>query len=131
MSQYIAFVVANDGMPLMPTHNPKKVRKLLKTGKAEIYEYSPFTIKLTYKSEKNIQPVEIGLDSGSVHVGISVKSEKHEYLSLQADLLSDEKDKHDNRRMYRRTRRNRLRYRKPRFNNRKASKKKKDGLLQV
>ena len=123
MSQYIAFVVAKDGTPLMPTHNPKKVRKLLKEGKAAVCGYTPFTIKLTYDSEKNVQPVEIGVDSGAVHIGVSVKSEKHEYLSLQADLLSgvktDEKSMHDKKRMYRRTRRNRLRHRAPRFDNRR------------
>src|SRR5699024_7284671 len=52
----------------------------------------------------------------------SVKSEKHEYLGLQADLLPDETERHNARRKYRRTRRNRKCYRKPRFNNRKREK---------
>ena len=59
------------------------------------------------------------MDTGYIHIGVSVKSEKHEYLGLQVDTLTDEKTKHDDRRMYRRQRRNRKRYRKPRFDNRK------------
>ena len=59
--------------------------------------------------------MEIGVDSGYKHVGVSVKSAKREYLSAQFDLLPDEKSRHDDCRKYRRTRRNHLRYRKCRF----------------
>ena len=112
------FVIACDGTRLMPTSR-YRARKLLNAGKAVIYKHQPFTIKLTYASEKNVQPIELCMDTGSEHIGISVKSESHEYVHAQYDNLSDEKKKHQARLMYRRTRRNRLRYRKPRFNNRK------------
>ncbi len=50
-----------------------------------------------------------------------MKSESHEYVSAQYDTLQDEKEHHDDCRKMRRARRNRLRYRKPRFDNRKRS----------
>jgi hypothetical protein len=74
---------------------------------------------LLYDSKTNTQPIEICEDVGYNYIGISVKSESHEYVSAQYDTLRDEKEHHDDCRMHRRTRRNRLRYRKPRFDNRK------------
>ena len=112
------FIIAKDGTRLMPTTNVKKVRKLLKTKRAVIHTYRPFTIQLLYESEKNVQPVEFAQDAGYQHVGISIKSDKHEYISAQYDLLPDEVERHNDCRKYRRTRRNRLRYRAPRFDNR-------------
>lgn len=115
------FIMAKDGTRLMPTTNVKKVRKLLKTKRAVIHTYRPFTIQLLYESEKNVQPVEFAQDAGYQHVGISIKSDKHEYISAQYDLLPDEVERHNDCRKYRRTRRNRLRYRAPRFDNRRHS----------
>ena len=112
------FVIALDGTKLMPT-NRAKARKLLKKGKAIIYKHSPFAIQLTYESEKNVQPIEFCEDTGATHIGVSIKSEKHEYIHAQYDHLKDETERHNDQRMYRRTRRNRKRYRKPRFDNRK------------
>ena len=111
------FVIADDGTGLMPTH-AAKARILLHSGKAIIEKYKPFTIRLQYHSAKNVQPIEIAADTGYIHIGLSIKSQKHEYISAQYDLLKDEVERHNNCRQYRRTRRNRLRYRKPRFNNR-------------
>lgn len=116
-------VIAQNGMRLMPTTNIKKVRKLLKNKRAKIIAHEPFTIQLLYKSEINTQPIEIGVDAGYQTIGVSVKSEKHEFISAEYELLKDETERHHDRRMYRQARRNRLRYREPRFNNRKASKK--------
>lgn len=86
-----------------------------------IIKHHPFTIQLLYDSKTNTQPIEICEDVGYNYIGISVKSESHEYVSAQYDTLQDEKEHHDDCRKYRRTRRNRLRYRKPRFDNRKRS----------
>ena len=118
----VTFTVDKYGRPGMPTFNIKKVRKLLKSGKAEIFCYHPFTIKLLYADELDIQPVEICLDTGDKHIGVSVKSEKHEFVHAQCEPLPDEKERRDDRRCYRRTRRNRKRYRKPRFDNRRKDK---------
>lgn len=107
----------------MPTFNIRKVRRLLRTGRARIAGHKPFVVQLLYETTDGIQDIEITEDTGYLYVGLSVKSEKHEYASEERKLLDDEKVRHDNRRKYRRARRNRLRYRKPRFSNRKASKK--------
>lgn len=115
-------VLSSTGVKLMPT-SCYKARKLLKSGKAVIEQYKPFTIKLTQRENGNTQPIEYCCDTGYQHIGISIKSKKHEYVGIQVDTLKDEKSKHQDCRMYRRTRRNRkTRYRKPRFDNRTSSK---------
>lgn len=115
-------VLSSTGIRLMPTSR-YKARRLLKSGKATIYQYKPFTIKLTQRSTGNTQPIEYCCDTGYQHIGISIKSEKHEYVGIQVDSLKDEKFRHQDCLVYRRTRRNhKTRYRKPRFDNRKASK---------
>ena len=102
----------------MPTSRLGRVRHLLKDGKAVIIKHQPFTIQLTYDTPCETQPIELCMDTGYQHIGLSLKSERQEYLSQQYDLLKDEKERHDSQRKYRRARRNRLRYRKPRFDNR-------------
>lgn len=109
------YIISKNGERLMPTVRYGHVRHLLKDGKAVVFSRQPFTIQLTYDTSEFVQPMEIGVDSGYEHVGVSVKSAKREYLSAQFDLLSDEKSRHDDCRKYRRTRRNHLRYRKCRF----------------
>ena len=116
-----AAVISKTGERLMPT-SEYRARKLLKSGKAIKYSYRPFTIQLTERETGDIQPIELCMDTGYIHIGISVKSEKHEYLADQIDTLTDERSRHDACRMYRRQRRNRKRYRQPRFNNRKKDK---------
>ena len=113
------YVISKDGERLMPTTRLGRVRHLLKEGKAHIVGRKPFTIQLDYESTTYTQEIELCVDTGAQHVGISVKSESKEYGSIQFDLLSDEKERHDDCRKYRRTRRNRKRYRKARFDNRK------------
>ena len=110
----VTFVLDKEGKPLMPTFNIKKVRKLLKQGCAKIAGHDPFTIQLLYETGSGTQPVEIAVDTGYVYVGISAKSEKHEYISEERKLLTDEKSKHQAQKRIRVSRRNRLRYRKPR-----------------
>ena len=113
-------VMSKTGMRLMPT-SEYRARKLLKSKKATVYGYHPFTIQLTERETGDVQPVEFCMDTGYLHIGMSVKSEKHEYLGMQVDTLTDEKQKHDACRMYRRQRRGRKRYRQSRFNNRKRN----------
>ncbi len=115
----VTFVIAKDGTKLMPTYNIRKVRRMLSDGHARIYGHNPFTVQLTYESEKHVQPIELCEDTGDRHIGLSVKSEKHEFVSAQYDHLKNETEHHDDCRKYRRTRRNRKRYCETRFNNRK------------
>ena len=107
-------VVSASGKRLMPT-TPCRARRLLKSGRAEIYKHYPvFTVQLLYREDGDVQPVEYKNDTGYQHIGISVCSQKHEYVNEQRDTLADEPEKHNDRRKYRRARRSRLRYRKPR-----------------
>lgn len=116
-------VVSSIGIPLMPT-NIKRARKLLRVGSAVIYKHFPmFTIQLLDRETGETQPIEYCCDTGYAHVGISATSQKHEYVGAQYDLLTDELERHRDRRQYRRTRRSRKRYRKPRFHNRGSSRK--------
>lgn len=120
-------VLAADGTPLMPTYNIKKVRHMLKDGRAVIAGHNPeFTIRLTYElpdqEAPHTQPVEDCEGSGAPHTGVSVKSEKHELAHEQNDLLPDEKPGDDGRRRNRHSRREHKRYRAPRSDNRKKNK---------
>lgn len=63
------FVIGLDGTRLMPC-KPRKARKLIEAHKAEIYKKQPFTIRLLYKTGCATQPVTIGIDTGSQHIGI-------------------------------------------------------------
>ena len=116
------FVIAEDGTKLMPTTNVKKVRKLLRTRRAVICKHNPFTIKLKYQSTKYTQPIEFKEDAGYQNIGVSITSQKHEYVSETRVMLNNEVEKHNDCRKYRRARRNRLRYRKLRFDNRAIAK---------
>lgn len=111
------FVISKYGERLMPTTRLGKVKHMLKDGRAVIYKRNPFTIQLTYETTTYIQPIELCEDTGYLHIGVSTKSKSQEYISEQYDLLKDETQRHDDCRKYSRTRRNRKRYRAPRFNN--------------
>lgn len=124
----MVFVLSNSYKKLMPT-SEYRARRLIKKGKAVIYKYRPFTIKLTERKNGYTQPVEYCCDTGYQHIGISIKSHKHEYVNEQRDLLKDETERHNDCRKYRRARRNRkTRYRKARWNNRKDNLICKDGF---
>ena len=120
-----ACVLDQQGKPLMPTTRLGKVYRLLKTKKAHIVSYEPFTIQLDYEPDTHIiQPMTLGVDSGAIHSGYSVANENREYYSAEVIARDDISKRLSDRRMYRRNRRSRkTRYRKPRFNNRKNKKK--------
>ena len=120
-----ACVLDRQGKPLMPTTRLGKVYRLLKTQKAHIVSYEPFTIQLDYEPDTQvIQPMTLGVDSGAIHSGYSVANEHREYYSAEVIARNDISNRLSERHMYRRNRRSRkTRYRKPRFNNRKNKKK--------
>lgn len=123
------YIINKDGNPLMPCR-PQKARKLVKTGKAVIVRYEPFTLKLKFGSSGYKQPVTLGIDAGSVHIGASASTKKQELYASETILRSaDGKASIVNllakRRELRRSRRNRkTRYRKARFQNRTHRKQK-------
>ena len=118
-------VLDQQDKPLMPTTRLGKVYRLLKTKKAHIVSYEPFTIQLDYEPNTHIiQPMTLGVDSGAIHSGYSVANEHREYYNSEVIARNDISDRLSDRHMYRRNRRSRkTRYRKPRVNNRKNKKK--------
>ena len=115
----VVCVLNKDGLPLMPTHKLGKVRHLLKDGKAKVIKRSPFTIQLNYNCDNYTQPITLGVDAGSKHIGLSASTENEELYCSDVELRNDVVDLLSTRRQNRRTRRNHLRYRQPRFDNRK------------
>lgn len=113
----------------MPTARAGKVRRLLRDGKAVIVSHTPFAIRLTYENNHYTQPVSLGVDAGSKHIGLSATTEHKELYAAEIELRSDIVGNLSDRRESRRTRRGKrsIRYRAPRFLNRRASKK--DGWL--
>jgi hypothetical protein len=120
----MVYVLDKDNNPLMPTNRHGKVRHLLKDNKAKVVKRNPFTIKLLYKSTTFKQKVTLGVDSGSKVVGLSATTKEKELFASELILRNDIVKLIATKRQNRRTKRNRLRFRKPRFNNRTKSKKK-------
>lgn len=115
----MVYVLSKTGQPLMPTENHAKVRVLLKQQKAKVVHRCPFTIQLLYDSTDYTQPVSLGIDAGSRHIGVSATTETKVLYEADVTLRNDIVDLLSTRREARRTRRSRkTRYRKPRFNNR-------------
>jgi len=111
------FVLSIDKKPLMPC-TPTKARHLLRDKRAEVVSRIPFTIRLLFECENQTQQLTLGIDSGYTNVGYSVTSSISELMAGELKLRTDIPKKLQNRAMYRRCRRNKLWYRKPRFLNR-------------
>lgn len=118
----MVYVQDIDSKPMMPTTRHGKVRRLLKDNKAVVVNTCPFTIKLTYKTSDYKQEIVLGVDAGTKHVGLSATTKSKELYGGEVILRNDVVELLSTRRESRRARRNRLRYRKPRFENRVKSK---------
>ena len=89
----------------MPCH-PARARELVRKGKAvRRFNRGLFYIQLTVREDGDIQPVAVGIDPGSKKEGITVKSEAHTYLNIQADAVDWVKGAVKTRQQMRRTRR--------------------------
>lgn len=121
----VVYMQDMNGKPLMPAKRLGWVRRTLRNGKAVVMERCPFVIRLTYVATNYTQPITLGVDAGTVHIGLSATSAKEELFAEEVILRKDITDLISARREARRTRRNRLRYRKLRFSNRR----KEDGWL--
>lgn len=115
----MVYVLDITGRPLMPTSRYGKVRRMLASGKAKAVGHTPFTIQLLYETASFTQPVALGVDAGSVHVGLSATTDTKELYSAELQLRTDVVSLLSTRREARRTRRSRLRHRAPRFDNRR------------
>ena len=119
----MVYVQNKEGKPLMPTTRYGKVRRMLKNGFAKVIQREPFTIQLTYDTTEFIQPVSLGVDAGTKHVGVSATTETKELYASEVQLRTDIVELLASRRAARRDRRGRkTRYRKARFSNRSSGK---------
>jgi len=123
------YVLSKEGKALMPC-SKAKAKKLLKEGKARIVGHKPFTIRLIFHCENQVQPITLGIDPGYENVGLSAISEKKELFSAQIKLRTNISKLLTEKTMYRRGKRNKLWYRKPRFLNRKRKAKRLPPSLQ-
>ena len=111
------YVISKTGLPLMPC-GPAKARRLLKQGKAKIIRHNPFTIRLNFECENQVQGIILGIDSGAKKIGFSAVTNKKELISGEL-ILDDKTSKRiKSRKMYRQSRRNHKWYRPARFLNR-------------
>lgn len=122
----LVYVLNKNGQPLMPTNRCGKVRRMLKSGLAEVVKRCPFTIRLNYETTNVVQEVVLGVDAGSKMIGLSATTDKKELYASNVQLRNDIVELLSTRRENRRTRRNhKTRYRQARFNNREKG----DGWL--
>ena len=120
----MVYVLNFNGTPLMPC-SEAKARHLLKDGKAIVAKRCPFTIKLLWQCESNVQEIVAGMDTGSKIVGVACQSNGKVLYKAEMQLRQDVSDKMKQRRMYRRNRRGRkTRYRKARWMNRASMRRK-------
>ena len=79
-------VVDSNRKPLMPT-SPVRARKLIKSGEATpFFSNGVFCIRLNREpSDRKTQTVVVGVDPGSKREGYCVRSEKHDFLNVDAD----------------------------------------------
>ncbi|MEU2614211.1 RNA-guided endonuclease IscB [Micromonospora sp. NPDC007271] len=128
----VVFVVDRHHRPLQPC-SPARARKLLASGRAVVHRHTPFVIRLKDRevASSQVDGVEIGVDPGSKFTGIAVFRADN---TVRTGLFAIEvrhrggqiRDKLTARAVFRRGRRSRnLRYRAPRFLNRR----KPDGWL--
>ena len=120
-------VYSSDAQPLMPTH-PARARNLLLKGRAVPHHVKGlFGIRLLdrTRAQSSVQDVGVNIDPGSQTTGIAVVTDddeggravlaaleiKHRAFNIKATLTK--------RRSFRRNRRARLRFRAPRFDNRR------------
>ena len=120
-------VYSSDAQPLMPTH-PARARNLLQKGRAVPHHVKGlFGIRLLdrTRAQSSVQDVGVNIDPGSQTTGIAVVTDdeeggravlaaleiKHRAFTIKATLTK--------RRSFRRNRRARLRFRAPRFDNRR------------
>lgn len=127
-------VVSQDGKPLMPTKS-SRARRWVKEGKAigKWLDVGIYYIQLLIPANEETQPVIVGVDPGKSYAGIGVQSAKFTLVQFHLILpFGRVKQRMEQRRMLRRSRRSRRinrkvafkfrNHRQKRFSNRKQSK---------
>lgn len=82
---FVPVVDANQ-KPLMPT-TPFRARRWILSGKATpFFRKGVFCVRLNVEpTDRNTQPIAVGIDPGSKKEGFTVKSKAHTYLNVQVD----------------------------------------------
>jgi 5-methylcytosine-specific restriction endonuclease McrA len=131
------FVLDKGKRPLMPC-SEKRARKLLESGRARVHRLFPFAIRLIDRTieESDLQPLRLSIDPGSKVTGLALCrmeeaidastgeiSEPVMHISFLMELVHRgqqiKKDLHSRAALRRGRRSRNLRYRAPRFLNRK------------
>ncbi|WP_075879241.1 RNA-guided endonuclease IscB [Vreelandella massiliensis] len=119
------FVLDKQKQPLMPC-SEKRARLLLERGRAVVHKRYPFCIRLKDRVGGETQPLRLGLDPGSKTTGLALMREsdgEQRHVLCLFDLVHrgfQIKKALAQRAAFRRRRRSKnLRYRAPRFDNRK------------
>ena len=72
----MVYVLNKNGIPLMPTKRHGKTRRMLKNGQSKVVKRCPFTIQLLYNTTNYTQPINLGIDAGSKHIGICATTDR-------------------------------------------------------
>jgi 5-methylcytosine-specific restriction endonuclease McrA len=128
------FVLGKDKRPVDPC-SEKRARKLLESGRARVHMLVPFVIRLTDRTVDDcvVHPCKLKLDPGSKTTGVAAVRETDVVspdgprvdviASIQVEHRGKQiRDKLTARRAHRRHRRGNLRFRQPRFDNRRRKK---------
>ncbi len=118
-------VVDSNNRPLMPT-TPSRARRWIKSGKATpFFKKGVFCVRLNIEpSNRNYQPIAVGVDPGSKREGFTVKSATTTYLNVQTHAVDWVKEHVETRRNMRRARRFRKTPCRPNRTNRLTNKEK-------
>ena len=116
---YKVYVLNIHGKPLMPTTRFGKVRRELKNGRMKVVQREPFTVQLQYETTDFVEDITLGIDTGYQNIGYSAVDSDKEHIAGTVKLRNDISMNIETKSKYRRPRRNRLRHRPARFNNRK------------
>lgn len=118
------YVLSKTGKSLMPC-TPVIARLLLKDGKAKCIRRTPFTIKFFVDTTEYKQEVVAGMDTGSKTIGCAAIANGKVVYQSEVQVRQNVSKKMEQRKMYRRNRRNKkTRYRKARWQNRASMRKK-------
>ena len=85
----MVYVIDMNGQPLMPTERHRKVRLLLENGQAKVVKHCPFTIQLLSETGSVTQPVSLGIDAGSKHIGLSATTTDKVLYEAEVEQRTD------------------------------------------
>ena len=88
----LVYVINDNGQPLMPTQRFGKVRRMLNSGEAKVVNRCPFTVRLNYHAEENVQPISLGIDAGSKIIGVSATTEDSVLYEAEVEVRNDVSD---------------------------------------